>query len=189
MKCFFVGFFHEMTCAPPQALVSVDVDSKQIYIWDNCLCSPHRIVELKIKSLCFITCFYISHVYEALAFHYRYLTFDQIFFILSSFFFMEYELRSTARSDQIFNTLYALHGWIQDFVLGGTKVGEGSGDCLRFPSGPGQSRGRGPRGIPPGAPGFWVFRKLFRQQFCSILWMWWNVLKRMNLLQKVSNSF
>ena len=104
-------------------------------------------------------------------------------------FFMEYELRSTARSDQIFNTLYALYGRIQDFVLGGTKVGEGSGDCLRSPSGPGQNRGRGPRGIPPGAPGFWVFRKLFRQQFCSILWMWWNVLKRMNLLQKVSNSF
>jgi hypothetical protein len=41
----------------------------------------------------------------------------------------------------------------------------------------------------PEAPWFWVFRKLFRQQFWSILWMWWSVLKRMNLLQKVSNSF
>jgi hypothetical protein len=29
-------------------------------------------------------------------------------------------------------------------VLGGTKVGEGSGDRLRSPAGPGQSRGRGP---------------------------------------------
>jgi hypothetical protein len=52
--------------------------------------------------------------------------------------------------------------------------------------------GRGSRGAnppPPEAPGFWVFRKLFRQQFWSILWMWWSVLKRMNLLQNVSNSF
>ena len=52
-------------------------------------------------------------------------------------------------------------GRIQDFVLGGTKVGEGSGDRLRSPAGPGQNPGIGP----PEAPGFWVFRKLFRQHF------------------------
>ena len=33
--------------------------------------------------------------------------------------------------------LYIHQGQIQDFVLGGTKVGEGSGDRLRFPVGPG----------------------------------------------------
>jgi hypothetical protein len=73
-------------------------------------------------------------------------------------------------------------GRIQDFVLGRTKVGEGFGDRLRSPAGPAKSP-------LPEAPGFWVFRKLFRQQFWSILWMWWSVLKRMNLLQTVSNSF
>ena len=31
-------------------------------------------------------------------------------------------------------------------MLGGTKVGERSGDRLRFPAGPGQSPGRGFRG-------------------------------------------
>ena len=36
-------------------------------------------------------------------------------------------------------------GQIQDFVLGGTKVGEGSGDRLRSPAGPGQNPGIGPR--------------------------------------------
>jgi hypothetical protein len=46
-------------------------------------------------------------------------------------------------------------GRIQDFVLGGTKVGEGSGDRLRSPAGPGQSRGKGPGGTsPPGSS--WV---------------------------------
>ena len=30
-------------------------------------------------------------------------------------------------------------------MLGGTKVGEGSGDRLKSPAGPGQSRGRGSR--------------------------------------------
>jgi hypothetical protein len=30
-------------------------------------------------------------------------------------------------------------------VLEGTKVGEGSGDHIRSPAGPGQSRGRSPR--------------------------------------------
>jgi hypothetical protein len=34
-------------------------------------------------------------------------------------------------------------GRIQDFVLEGAKVGEGSGDRLMSPAGPGQSRGRG----------------------------------------------
>ena len=34
----------------------------------------------------------------------------------------------------------------QDFVLGGTKVGEGSGDRLRSPTGPGQSLCSGPWG-------------------------------------------
>ena len=77
-------------------------------------------------------------------------------------------------------------GRIHDFVLGGTKVGEGSVDRLRSPAGSGQSPGRAPVTKPPEAPGFWIFRKLFRQQFWSILWMWWSVLKRMNLLQKVS---
>ena len=36
-------------------------------------------------------------------------------------------------------------GRIQDFVLEGAKVGEGSGDRLMSPAGPGQSRSRGPR--------------------------------------------
>ena len=31
-------------------------------------------------------------------------------------------------------------------MLGGTKVGDGSGDRLRSPAGPVQSTGRGPRG-------------------------------------------
>jgi hypothetical protein len=42
-------------------------------------------------------------------------------------------------------------------VLGGTKFGEGSGDSLRSPAGPGQSPVRGPREAkppPPEAPGF-----------------------------------
>ena len=34
-------------------------------------------------------------------------------------------------------------------MLGGTKVGEGSGDRLRFPAGPGQSPSRGSRGVKP----------------------------------------
>jgi hypothetical protein len=41
-------------------------------------------------------------------------------------------------------------------VLEKTKVGEGSGDRLRSPAGPGQSPGRGSRGAkppPPEAPG------------------------------------
>ncbi len=39
---------------------------------------------------------------------------------------------------------------IQDFVLGETKVGEGSGDRLGSSAGPGQSPGRGPlRAKPP----------------------------------------
>jgi hypothetical protein len=49
---------------------------------------------------------------------------------------------------------YGYQGRIQDFALGGTKVGEGSGDRLRPP--------------PPEAPGIWAYRKLFRQQFWSI---------------------
>ena len=40
-------------------------------------------------------------------------------------------------------------GRIHDFVLGGTKVGEGSGVRVRSPMGPGQSRGRGPEGFRP----------------------------------------
>ena len=40
-------------------------------------------------------------------------------------------------------------------MLGGTKVGEGSGDRLRSLAGPGQSRGKGPGGTsPPGSS--WV---------------------------------
>ena len=52
-------------------------------------------------------------------------------------------------------------------MLGETKVGEGSGNRLRSPAGPGQNPGRGPGGgaCPPETPGFLVFRKLFRQQF------------------------
>ena len=34
-------------------------------------------------------------------------------------------------------------------MLGGTKVGDGSGNRLRPPVGPGQSRGRVPRGFCP----------------------------------------
>jgi hypothetical protein len=40
-------------------------------------------------------------------------------------------------------------GRIQEFVLGETKVGEGSGDRLRSPTGPGQSPCREPRGAKP----------------------------------------
>jgi hypothetical protein len=39
--------------------------------------------------------------------------------------------------------LLVIQGRIQDFVLGGTKVGEGSGDRLRSPASPGQSPGMG----------------------------------------------
>ena len=40
-------------------------------------------------------------------------------------------------------------------MLGETKVGEGSGDRLRSPAGPGHSPGRGPQGAKtPEAPGF-----------------------------------
>jgi hypothetical protein len=42
-----------------------------------------------------------------------------------------------------------MQGRIQDFVLGGTKVGERSGDRLRSPAGPGQIPDRGPRGAKP----------------------------------------
>ena len=47
-----------------------------------------------------------------------------------------------------------MQGRIQDFVLGGTKDGEGSEDRLRSPVGPGQSRGRGHRGSPRKLLGF-----------------------------------
>ena len=40
-------------------------------------------------------------------------------------------------------------GRIQDFVLGGTKVGEGSGDCIRSPAGPGITLVGGPGGEAP----------------------------------------
>jgi hypothetical protein len=40
-------------------------------------------------------------------------------------------------------------GRIQDFVLGGTNVGKGSGDRLSSPAGPGQSPVRGPWGKKP----------------------------------------
>ena len=43
--------------------------------------------------------------------------------------------------------LYRTQGQIQDFVMEGTKVGEVSGDRLRSPVGPGQSRGRDSRGV------------------------------------------
>ena len=42
-----------------------------------------------------------------------------------------------------------MQGRIRDFVLGEMKVGEGSGDRLRSPAGPGHSPGRGPRGGSP----------------------------------------
>ena len=47
-------------------------------------------------------------------------------------------------------------GRIQEFVLGGTNVGKGSGDRLSYPAGPGQSPGKGPGGRSPHieAPGF-----------------------------------
>jgi hypothetical protein len=45
-------------------------------------------------------------------------------------------------------------GRIQDFMLGGMKVGKGSRDRLRSPTGPGQSPVRGPRGTPWNLLGF-----------------------------------
>ena len=51
------------------------------------------------------------------------------------------------------NSTRSIQGRIQDFVLGGAKVGEGSADRLRSPAGPGQSRGGG-GASPPGNPGF-----------------------------------
>ena len=56
----------------------------------------------------------------------------------------------------MYKTVNTSQGRIQDFVLGGTKVGDGSGDRLRSPAGPGQSPGRGPGGRSPHieAPGF-----------------------------------
>jgi hypothetical protein len=46
-------------------------------------------------------------------------------------------------------TLCNMQGRIQDFVLGGTKVGEGSGNRLRSPAGPGQGRVGEPGGQSP----------------------------------------
>ena len=58
--------------------------------------------------------------------------------------------RYLCSDDVLFICSDGLQGRIQDFVLGGTKVGEGSGDRLRSPAGPGQNPGIGP----PEAPGF-----------------------------------
>ena len=57
---------------------------------------------------------------------------------------------------KIFSSVHIyLQGRIQNFVLGGTKVGKRSRDRLRTPAGPGHSPGRGSRGRnPPEAPGF-----------------------------------
>jgi hypothetical protein len=43
-----------------------------------------------------------------------------------------------------FNTLHHIHKMLQN-CLGGTKVGEGSGDRLKSPAGPGLSPGKPPR--------------------------------------------
>ena len=52
--------------------------------------------------------------------------------------------------------LLVIQGRIQDFVLWGTNVGEGSGDRLKSPAGPEQSPARGIPGgeSPPEAPRF-----------------------------------
>ena len=55
---------------------------------------------------------------------------------------------------------------IQDFVLGGKKFGEGSGDHLWSPVGPGQSPGRGTWGQSPLEVNmFSVLLKLYLLQF------------------------
>ena len=53
------------------------------------------------------------------------------------------------------------------FVVRGACLGEGCGDRLRFPSGPKQNPGRGPRGAkPPGSSGgLRNYRHLFERQF------------------------
>ena len=51
-------------------------------------------------------------------------------------------------------------GRIQDLGLGGAWVGEGSGDRLRSPAGPGQSPSRGSRGAKPLPPKLWGFEEL-----------------------------
>jgi hypothetical protein len=45
--------------------------------------------------------------------------------------------------------IYMDQGRIQDLWLGGAWVGEGCGDRLRSPAGPGQNPGREPRGAKP----------------------------------------
>jgi hypothetical protein len=57
-------------------------------------------------------------------------------------------------------------GRIQDLWLGGAWVGEGSGDRLLSPAGPGQNPGRGPRvAKPPWISGdFRNYRHLFERQ-------------------------
>ena len=51
-------------------------------------------------------------------------------------------------------------GRIQDLRLGGAWVGEGSGDRLRSPAGPGQSPRRGSRWAKPLPPKLWGFEEL-----------------------------
>jgi hypothetical protein len=51
-------------------------------------------------------------------------------------------------------------GRIQDLGLGGAWVGEGSGDRLRFPAGPGQSPRRGFRWAKPLLLKLWGFEEL-----------------------------
>ena len=57
-------------------------------------------------------------------------------------------------------------GRIQDLGLGGACVGEGSGDLLRSPAGPGQIPSRGSRGTNPtpvSSGGLRNYRHLFEQ--------------------------
>ena len=74
-------------------------------------------------------------------------------------------------------------------MLGGTKVGKGSGDRLRSPAGPGQSRGRG-RGRGGGAsPGSsWVL-SIYEAFPSTILKHFVNVMKCIKTHESSPKSF
>jgi hypothetical protein len=55
---------------------------------------------------------------------------------------------------------YRYQGRIQDLEIGGVWVGEGSGDRLSSPAGPGQSPRRGSRWPKPLPPKLWGFEEL-----------------------------
>jgi hypothetical protein len=73
-------------------------------------------------------------------------------------------------------------------VLGGTKVGEGSGDRLRSPAGQGQSPGKGPRGAKAFPGSSWVLS--IQEAFPStILKHFVNVMKCFKTHESSPKSF